>query len=392
MIRAVQEAEARSFQQLPSTKVVYLFGAGASQAAVASMGSSVGILMKDLTQEINEEIHKLVTCEYRDEKKVLRFVNEVVCAETDVNGAEIDIEHIITFLEESASQTYRGLARQLRKVFRAVLQKRLSRVKEELNMASAKLYATLIDLHLIPNFTEELSGIITLNYDGLLESAICELHEMSVDFGVRIANPFRSQRPPLKVLKLHGSFDWTDEWPIGQKVNLVHGCEPLWIPPGIQKSKDIYPFSVLWGMARELLECDILRIVGCNLSANDWNLVSMLFTTKHAHSHRKPYEIEIIDAPNRANEIKERFPYLEPKSLIELGDGIGTRFMDEALDSGPRQYRSLSDREKQQARAAVSKVGNPFHRWLKHKAEILYLNLESIKTEKGFIENFATSR
>ena len=52
----------------------------------------------------------------------------------------------------------------------------------------------------------------------------------------------------------------------------------------------------------------------------------------------------------------------------------------------------MSDDEKAQAIAIVSKIGNPFHRWLKHKSELLYEDLESIKTKMGFIERFATSR
>ena len=352
--------------------MVYLFGAGASQAAVASRGSQIGILMKDLTPEINTELHALVKNRYDDDKAVWRLINEVIDAETDV-------EHVITFLEESASWTHRMVAGQLRKVFRSVLQRRLNKIKKDLNLEAAELYATLIDLHKIPEFMEELSGILTLNYDNLLESAICDLHKMRVDFGIRIANPLQSRRQALKVLKLHGSFDWIDEWPIGREESLDGGRMPLWMPPGIQKAKANYPFGVLWGMARELLECDILRIVGCKLSENDWNLVSMLFTTKHAHSHRHPYEIEVIDAPNRAIEIKDRFPYLAPKSLIELGEGVGRRFIGEALNTKPTEYQSLSDDEKAQAIAVVSKIGNPFHRWLKHKSELLYEDLESIK-------------
>ena len=311
MSTAVQPAEDQSPEGARRTKVVYLFGAGASQASVASKGSAVGILMKDLTLEINDELHELAKEEYGEDKAVRHLVNEVIDAETDV-------EHVITFLEESGSRTHRVLAQQLRKVFRSVLQRRLNAIKEDLDLASAELYATLIDLHQIPGFVEELSGILTLNYDDLLESAICGLHGMHVDFGVRITSPFQSQGLPLKVLKLHGSFDWIDKWPIGREESGDSDQMPLWMPPGIQKMKANYPFSVLWGMARELLECDILRIVGCKLSSNDWDLVSMLFTTKHAHSHRYPYKIEIIDDPNRAIEIKERFPYLEPKSLIEL--------------------------------------------------------------------------
>lgn len=385
MNAAAQPAEDQPPEGVRRAKVVYLFGAGASQAAVASKGSSVGILMKDLTLDINDALHDLVKDDYEDDIAVQHLVNEVIDADTDV-------EHVITFLEESGSRTHRHLAKRLREVFRSVLQERLNEINNDLELAAAELYATLIDLHQIPDFIEELSGILTLNYDGLLESAICDLHEMHVDFGVRVTNPLQSERLSLKVLKLHGSFDWIDEWPIGRDESHDSDRMPLWMPPGIQKAKANYPFSVLWGMARELLDCDILRIVGCKLSSNDWDLVSMLFTTKHAHSHHPPYEIEIIDAPNRAIEIKERFPYLEPKSLIELGNGVGRQFIGEALNTEPREYQSLSDAEKRQAIAAASRIGNPFHRWLKHKAECLYEELDSIETTKGFIERFATSR
>ena len=365
-------------------KVVYLFGAGASQAAIASKGSPVGILTKHLTEEINDKLHALVKAEYGDDKTVKYLVNEVIDTETDV-------EHLITFLEESGSRKHRILAQQFRKVFRCVLEKRLDQIKKDLKLDSAELYATLIDLHQIPKFNERLSGFLTLNYDGFLESAICDFHQMPVDFGVHIRSPLPSGSQPIRVLKLHGSFDWTDEWPIRLEESPDSDQMPLWIPPGIQKEKANYPFSVLWGMARELLDCDILRIVGCNLSSNDWDLVSMLFSTKHAHSRQSAYEIEIIDYPEKAIEIKDRFPYLEPKSLIELQDGVGRQLIGELLQTGPKEYRSLSDEEKCRAVSASCKINNPFHRWLKHKAELLFSDLDSIKTNKGLIERFATS-
>lgn len=365
-------------------KVVYLFGAGASQGAVSARGSSIRLLMRDLSEEIHERLHDLVVERYSTNKSVWRLVNEVIDADTDV-------EQVITFLEESGSRTHRTLAEELRFAFKDVLQKRLDRVQTDLENRSAELYAILIDMHQIPDFDEILTGVLTLNYDSLIESAAWNLHEMGVDHGVSISDPYESH-DLLKILKLHGSFDWADEWPIKKRNEGDSEWTPLWIPPAIQKAKANYPFNVLWGMARELLECDILRIVGCKLSANDWDLVSMLFTTKYAHTTHGPYEIEVIDTPFTAGRIRKEFPYLQTKSLIELDGGVGARFIGEALNIAPTEFEDLSDQQRESAAKVVSEtVCNPFHRWLKLRAEILYENLESIETKKKFIEQFATS-
>ena len=364
-------------------KVVYLFGAGASQGSVSATGSSVRLLTRDLSEEINDKLHTLVKDKYSTSTSVMRFINEVI-------DVDIDVEQVITFLEESGSRAHRMLADEFRGAFKEVLQKRLDRV-QDLDTHSAKLYATLIDMHLIPDFDEELSGVLTLNYDDLFESAVKNLHHRTVDHGVSICGAPRSPES-ITILKLHGSFDWTDQWPISRSVAGDVTSTPLWIPPGVQKAKGHYPFNVLWGMARELLDCDILRIVGCKLSANDWDLVSMLFTTKHVHMERGPYEIEVIDKPAVAKAIGTAFKYLNPKSLIELGDGVGAHFIGEALNTAPTEFTALSEPNRARAAALVSDtVRNPFYRWLKLRAEILYGRLESIETEKMFIERFATS-
>ena len=366
-------------------KVVYLFGAGASQGSVSATGSSVRFLMRDLSEEIHDKLHDLVKARYSQNASAQRFVNEVI----DTN---IDIEQVIAFLEESASGTHRALAAEFRTIFRDVLKKRLNTVHDDdLEARSSELYATLIDMHLIPELAEDLSGVLTLNYDDLIESAVIDLHDMAVDHGVSLRGTPRSQNS-IPILKLHGSFDWTDEWPIAKNRERHSTATPLWIPPGIQKAKAHYPFNVLWGVARELLDCDILRIVGCRLSANDWDLVSMLFTTRHVHMEHGPYEIEVIDRRSVAEQIGAAFPYLQPKSLLELGDGVGAHFVGEVLGIKPTEFTNLSEAERLQAEASIDeKVHNPFYHWLKLRSEILYERLDSIQTEKGFIGRFATS-
>ena len=368
-------------------KVVYLFGAGASHGSAKWSGSSTGLLMDDLAEDISDRIHQSVLdkSEYETDP-LLRLINDTIDTDSDV-------EQIITFLEESESPEHTRLAEQLRTNFRVSLSKRLDDIAEELNMVPAKLYAVLIDLHLISDYDERLSGILTLNYDNLIEYAIDTLHGIEIDYGIHVGNNNGSGVKSILLLKLHGSFDWLSEWPITILSDTKSDIEqPLWIPPGIQKGKAKYPFNFLWGKAREILDCDVFRVVGCNLSANDWDLVSMLFRTKHGNAENRSYEIELIDKPGRAREIQRQFPYLKIKSLLEL-DGIGEVIVSEILGS-PQQQRfdTLEDSEKEFVIAAADrKISNPFSYWLKLKVEQVYVEVGSVDTDRGLIAEFLNS-
>ena len=177
----------------------------------------------------------------------------------------------------------------------------------------------------------------------------------------------------------------TDSWPI--QAERRGARRPLWIPPGIQKAKDRYPFSILWGLARELLDCDVLRIIGCRLSGNDWDLMSLLFSTRHIHvSGEGGYKIEVIDSPAHVFELKERYPYLELRSIYELEDlEVGEHFVAELLGGAPRSFEELDDDER--ARAQELKYGeqNWFRMWLEQMAEAFErdLAIPSTDTDSG---------
>lgn len=358
-------------------RVVYLLGAGATHGCASFLGSTKRLIMPGLIEELAENMQDLVNRNYRDHSGIKRLVNDVVDEHTD-------FEQLITFLEDSTSETHRTFAADLKRIFSSVLRRRLEEVRNELGRRHSELYATLIDMHEVLGLDETLQGFLTLNYDVFLEHAIEEHHGYSVDHGVAV-RPQRATGRTVRVLKLHGSFGWADTWPIEATSNYVAG---LWIPPGIRKAKTQYPFNAIWGLARELLDCDILRIVGCNLGPNDWDLVSLLFTTMHTHASAGPYQIEIIAGPRTAQHIAQLFPYLNVLSLIELPE-IGRQVVAETLAGAPREYSSLSDDEQAEAmRNAQAKTANAFEYWLRLKGELMSIDVPSLHTNLGLFMRF----
>jgi hypothetical protein len=359
-------------------RVVYLLGAGATQGAVSFVGSTTSLVMPGLAPALSEKMRELFADKYSDNKGIERLVNDVV--------DDADFEHLITFLEESRSAEHRDFAADLKVVFADELRARLADVHAELGERHCELYSTLIDMHLVEGFNEELRGFLSLNYDVFVERALEDLG-FSVDFGVAVGHE-DEDRPPgplMPLLKMHGSFGWEDQWPIKAAAATPTS---LWIAPGIRKAKAEYPFNAIWGLARELLECDVLRIIGCNLGPNDWDLVSLLFTTMHTHATALPYRIEIIARPETAQKIATLFPYLRVISLLEMSD-VGPLIVSEVLGGGPRPYDDLNEAQKQEAtRNAQAKITNPFEYWLRLKGELISTELDSMTTPTGLFSKF----
>ena len=310
-----------------------------------------------------EEIGNLIRSKPRKYGKLERFVNNII-----VN--EVDLEHIITFLDESPSSMHRQFAEELRHVFAKVLKKELREIKRIIGKDRFALYSALLDMHQIEKCPEILCGILSINYDEYIEAAAKDVYgkAFNVNYGFGIQD-MENENPSLLLLKLHGSFNWKDNWPIepaGREPK-----NPLLIPPGIQKAKSRYPFNVLWGLARDMLDCDVLRIIGCRLSGNDWDLISLLFSTRNIHATKAgPYVIEVIDSPKRALQLQEQYPYLEVRSLFELKDqDIGSHFISEFLGGSPRAFEDLDSIEFEKAFAQCYDGMNWFRMWLQQKAE-----------------------
>ena len=354
--------------------VVYLIGAGASHACVEFGGSVRGILMRHLNPLLAEAVRKLVTEGEDPDLTIMSLVNAVIDESTD-------FEHVITFLDESPSALHRQFANELRVVFETVLRNQLDFIQAEVGPDRLKLYSALLDMHKVAGFPEDLRAILTINYDDYIEDAVRNTYGNSINYGIHVEGQHRDEES-LVLLKLHGSFGWADRWPI----HTFDGSSTLWIPPGIQKRKERYPFNVVWGRAREVLDCDTLRIVGCRLSSSDWDLISLLFTTRHANAKGRSYTVEVIDSPVHAIALQKQYPYLDIRSILEIEEyEVGEQIVGEYLRSSPQRFRGLSpDMQKKVLDAAPDKE-NWFRLWLVQMAEALSVepSIESIVTETG---------
>ncbi|MGE3835491.1 MAG: hypothetical protein AB7H43_11970, partial [Acidimicrobiia bacterium] len=313
-------------------RVAYLLGAGATQGAIGHAGGETNQLMSGLATDLARRLRVLVDTEYASDPSLLRLVNSIV-------DDQADFEQLITFFEDAPAANLRSFGHSLRQVFSEVLRVKLLEIHDEIDGRVTELFAALIDMHLVDGNPEILAGLLSLNYDTFVERAIVEHLGSPVDYGISASEPTAAS---IRLLKLHGSFGWSDSWPI--EFTLDH-TGTNWIPPGIRKVKDRYPFNTLWGLARDVLDCDVLRIIGCNLGPNDWDLISLIFGSKFAHRSRPPMEIEVIGSIETAMGIAQRLPYFYVKSVFELPD-VGARMLTELLGR-EADYGSLTTDERQ---------------------------------------------
>ena len=360
------------------TRVVYLFGAGASHACVSRINSPHGILTKHLIEPIQNRLRELVTNGFSDNPGLTDLVNSM--------DEKTDIEHLITFIDEIPSLQHRKFAAEMRMAFEQVLREKLEIIRDENQGDPIELYEVLLDLHEVGQFPEVLHGIITLNYDEYIETAIQRVHECAIDFGIRVDQSSDNPEPP-RLLKLHGSLGWQDTWPISREDT---GDATLWIPPGIQKAKQAYPFNVLWGSAREMLACDVLRVVGCRLGANDWDLISLLFSMRYAGMSKRP-QIEIIDAPSHAISLDQSYPYLELKSFLEV-EPVGSVIINEFTAKPIQKFDAFGDAEQQEILTMVGRDRNWFDVWLTGMVGYHGTQIEDFSSRKGLAKKFFDTR
>lgn len=325
-------------------KIVYLLGAGATQAEVDYLGAEpVNLLMADTDRDgVASRVFNRLPRKWR------LFLGE---------AGGIDLEKLISLLVACGVDSLSGLAEQIRRRYFWDIRNNLVAAGI---IQRPRLAQCLLEMHAIEVFkrdVEVLSGVLTTNHDGLLQIASQQaLGEVNLGF------PFDSDElkpagadatPPI--LQLHGSFTWRFAVPI--KVYKLRRDSPYskdtsWIPPTILKESKNYPFNKVTALAYELLakKCDVLRIVGSSLTQNDWNVLSLIF---NAQRHREivkgsAFKVELIVSQATGERIFEQCSYL--KNLFPIG------FLSEGNFAPYKKNRRIP-----------SDMENVFAYWLKEK-------------------------
>ena len=306
-------------------QVVYLWGAGATQAEAQRLGATTSLLMRDV-DPFGDGITTRV---------LKRMASKVRSAFGSDKG--VDIEKLISLLAASGIEEHSSWAEEMRRAYFTELKVSLSKAGV---LDSPSLAIQVLEMHRDRKFREEaeaLSGIITTNHDGLLQVASQHVFgKVNIGFNffsASFSESLSNAVPPI--LQLHGSFAWQFGRPI--KVGKLHkGAaynDTVWIPPTILKESKNYPYNKLSGLAYELLarHCDVLRVVGASLTQNDWNILSLIF---QAQQHREStkgtaFLIELIMLPDAGERIKEECAYLKNiVSIPSLSEGNFSLYED----------------------------------------------------------------
>jgi hypothetical protein len=327
-------------------QVVYLFGAGATQAEAAHVGARpINLLMR--TNETGEGLSERILKRSGASAKAFLPQDEGV-----------DIEKLISLLGGSGIDRHTDLAEKMRRLYFDELRKRLVEAKI---IRTPRLGTALLEMHKNASFrqdVEDLAGVLTTNHDGLLQLAFQKVFG-SVNLGFRFASSELDPTmddlvPPL--LQLHGSFTWTFGVPIEVRRLLGRSkyvVDTVWLPPTILKESKAYPFNRLAAVSYGLLveRCDVLRVIGSSLAQNDWNVLSLIFNAQRHREvvSRSAFKVELIMPHKHGLDIQRECSYLS--GLTPIG------FLTEGQFEGYKADPPAQDPE----------MRNVFAYWLKEK-------------------------
>lgn len=316
-------------------KIVYLIGAGATHAELTNLDQDlIPEKLGLLTANVSARVIKKAKRATRYLKGLERVTPE---------SGSLNIELLISLIESSKVYGWEYKTRYLKKL----VKKDIKGILIAKRTARFCLHKALIEFHedQATKANESLIGLISLNYDDVLDRAYEEYYGkpnycFSLEAGTKV-----SAKTPL--LKLHGSFNWTGRTIRGKRRTIDI------IPLGASKNYLHAPYGFIWNRALEILiECSTLRVIGCSLSPNDSHLTDLIFK---AHLERsEAFDIEIIDFEQNGEDIQKRYRFFPGvKRLTEIENG---------LIPEPRPS------------------GNPFKTWLKYKSNRMLK--ERVKTTR----------
>jgi hypothetical protein len=281
-------------------KIVYLLGAGATNAEMA--------LQKDLSGAREREKHGLLVSDVstRVIKKASRNPKylkgiEMVSSTT----GSLNIELLISLLENANTIINSSY---MTEYLRKLVKQDISGLLAEKLLEHFYLHKALLELHKRTENKELLLGIISLNYDSVIDEAYKEIIREEPNYC------FSSEEAKgIPLLKLHGSFNWKDVKICGRTRDIEI------IPLGINKNYLQIPYNFIWGRALEILaDCTCLRLIGCSLSQNDVALIDLLFK---AHLEKgEAFEFQIINSTRTFDQIRSSygfFPKITDLNKIE---------------------------------------------------------------------------
>jgi hypothetical protein len=317
-------------------KIVYLFGAGATHAELINaeptapeMAEERGLLMSNVSSRVIETA--------RRRADYIRSVEMV-----SGTGGSLNIELLISLIEGSKVNGWESKVETLK----SLVQQDIDRILTPELTAQFYLHKALLELHRDETVQaqEQLLGLISLNYESVLDEAYREIFQIQPDYCLSLEKAAGHQCP---VLKLHGSFDWrTTGVNVRGKLRKID-----MIPLGASKSYDHAPYVFIWSRALEMLvECDILRIIGCSLSQNDTHLIDLLF--KAQVESGTGFDMEIVAPAFAGEDIRRTCGFFR---------GIRTLNEIEGIEIGGHFQGGIV--------AEANPHANAFKEWLKYKAE-----------------------
>ena len=286
----------------PPKKIAYLFGAGATHAELLVLDPDLesneqGLLISDVSKRVMFKAS--LNADY------VRGI-EVV---SGVAGS-LNIELLITLIENSKIPDWSEKTDLLKRLIRQEIESALpaSRTRQFC------LHKGLLELHshAKSQAREDLIGLVSLNYDSVLDLAYRAVFGYDVNYCLSRDMDAAAQ-DGIPLLKLHGSFNWTNQQVLDKRRDIEI------IPLGSSKSYLHPPYGFIWNRALDILaKCDSLRIIGCSLSLNDVHLVDLLF--KAQLERRQAFDIEVIGPDEAGDVIKSNYGFFPNiKRLSDLG-------------------------------------------------------------------------
>lgn len=290
-------------------KIAYLFGTGATQSEIEHSGWPGKVLMQHVKNHIYTK---------SENTKGLFFK---LIQDLSILPGDIDIEQMISLfedVEDSKDDYFLKLITEVRNLFFISIHENLLNNEKYL---PSSLTSALFRLHqicpdLMGNEGEHLSGVLTVNFDSILENAFISTHG-AINYGIQIKYidyKYSEDIPPI--LKLHGSFNWKGSDSLAASPDFEKSANDenaKWLRPSVFKKPEGV-FRDLWVSAYKILsQCDVLRIVGCSLRIEDWSLISLIFKSQ---IKSKKFGIELVLPETDSEKIRTTLPFLSKVKAI----------------------------------------------------------------------------